>query len=334
MCAMRTVSRAWIGLVAAAACLCAPVARAVLAQDTASSYPNRTVRIIVGFTPGGAPDITGRILAAKLNQVWNEPVIVENRPGAGSEIAARYVADAAPDGYTLLSITNAHAVVPAINSHVPYDTVKDFTAITMTSIAPNWLLVSPQLGVKTLKDFIALAKAKPNQLNFGSAGVGSFMQFAAAMFDDAVGIRAQHVPYKGPPEALADTVAGRVQFVLSPIGAALGLVRAGKLIPLAVTGNERLAEFPNIPTVSESGYPGFELLTWTGLLAPAKLPAPVLAKINHAVAQILKDPDVQKKFRAISVEPISTTPADFQKRIADTVAEYTAAARKAHIGDN
>ena len=148
--------------------------------------------------------------------------------------------------------------------------MKDFTAITMTSIAPNWVLVSPQLGVKTLKDFVALAKSKPNQLNFGSAGVGSFMQFAAAMFDDAVGIQAQHVPYKGPPEALADTVAGRVQFVVSPIGAALGLVRAGKLIPLAVTGTKRLTEFPNVPTVAESGYPGFELLTWTGLLAPEK----------------------------------------------------------------
>lgn len=329
---MRTISRQ-IGTWAAIVCCCALWAAGVVAEDAASIYPNRTVRIIVGFTPGGAPDITGRILAAKLNEIWKQPVIVENRPGAGSEIAARYVAEAAPDGYTLLSITNSHAVVPAVNSHVSYDTVKDFTAITMTSIAPNWVLVSPQLGVRTLKDFVALAKSKPNQLNFGSAGVGSFMQFAAAMFDDAVGIQAQHVPYKGPPEALADTVAGRVQFVVSPIGAALGLVRAGKLIPLAVTGKERLPEFSNVPTVAESGYPGFELLTWSGLLAPKNLPAPILTKINQTVAQILKEPDVEEKFRAISVEPIATTPADFQKRIADTVAEYTAAARKAGISE-
>jgi tripartite-type tricarboxylate transporter receptor subunit TctC len=331
MCAKRTIKQAWISALIAAACLCVPVARVVLAQDAASGYPNRTVRIIVGFTPGGAPDIIGRVLAAKLNGLWKQPVIVENRPGAGSEIAARYVADAAPDGYTLFSITNSHAVVPAVNSHLSYDAVKDFTAITMTSIAPNWVLVSPQLGVKTLKDFVALAKSKPNQLNFGSAGVGSFMQFAAAMFDDAVGIQAQHVPYKGPPEALADTVAGRVQFVVSPIGAALGLVRAGKLIPLAVTGKKRLTEFPNVPTVAESGYPGFELLTWTGLLAPKNLPGPILTKINHTVAEVLKQPDVQQKLRAIAVEPISTTPADFQKRITDTVAEYEAAARKAGI---
>ncbi len=331
MCAKRTLNRIWFPVLVAAVCLCVPLARAVMAQDASSSYPNRTVRIIVGFTPGGAPDVIGRILAAKLNGLWKQPVIVENRPGAGSEIAARYVADAAPDGYTLFSITNSHAVVPAVNSHLSYDAVKDFTAITMTSIAPNWVLASPQLGVKTLKDFVALAKSKPNQLNFGSAGVGSFMQFAGAMFDDAVGIQAQHVPYKGPPEALADTVAGRVQFVVSPIGAALGLVRAGKLIPLAVTGKKRLTEFPNVPTVAESGYPGFELLTWTGLLAPRNLPGPILAKINHTVAEVLKQPDVQQKLRAISVEPISTTPADFQKRIADTVAEYEAAARKAGI---
>jgi tripartite-type tricarboxylate transporter receptor subunit TctC len=303
----------------------------VFAQDAASDYPNRVIRIIVGFTPGGAPDITARILAPKLSELWQQPVIVENRPGAGSAIAARYVADADPDGYTLMSITNAHAVVPALNPQVSYDTVNGFTALTMTSIAPNWVLVAPELGVHSLKEFVALAKSKPNQLNFGSAGVGSFMHFAAVMFDDAVGVQAQHVPYKGPPEALADTVGGRVQFVISPIGASLGLVRSGKLVPLAVTGKERLAEFPNVPTVAESGYPNFELLTWTGLLAPARLPAGIVAKINQSVGEILKQPDVQQKFKAIAVEPIATTPAEFHKRIADSVAEYKAAARKAGI---
>ncbi len=310
------------------------VSAAVFAEDAASDYPDQLIRIIIGFTPGGAPDITARILAPKLSEIWKQPVIVENRPGAGSEIAARYVADSAPDGYTLFSITNAHAVVPAVSPHVPYDAVKDFTAITMTSIAPNWVLVAPGLGVHTFKDFIALARSKPNTLNFGSAGVGSFMHFAGEMFNDAVGIQAQHVPYKGPPEALADTVAGRVQYVVSPIGAALGLVRAGKLIPIAVTGKERLPEFPNVPTVAESGFPGFELLTWTGLLAPAHLPPAILTKINRTVAEVLKQPDVQQKFGAISVKPISTTPDAFQKRIADTVAQYTAAAHKAGIVQN
>lgn len=333
MCVKRTIGRARFGLIAALVLLLALPALALAQDDAAGDYPNHTIRIVVGFSPGGAPDVTARIIAEKLGEAWHQPVIVENRPGAGSELAAHYVADATADGYTLLSVTNALAVVPAVNAQVPYDTLKDFAPITMTSLAPNWLLVSPSLGVKSLKDFIALAKEKPGQLNYGSAGVGSFMQFAAAMFDDAVGIEAQHVPYKGPPEALTDTVAGRVQFVLSPIGAALGLVRAGKLVPLAVTGQQRLAEFPDVPTVAKSGYPGFELFTWTGLLAPVRVPPAIVSKLNHAVGEILKQPDVQAKFRAISVEPMATTPDALEKRIADAVAEYTAAARKANISN-
>jgi tripartite-type tricarboxylate transporter receptor subunit TctC len=333
MCAERTIRNAQSRFFASLFFLLALPVLATGQEEAAGDYPSRTIRIVVGFSPGGAPDITARVLAEKLSEAWHHPVIVENRPGAGSELAAHYVAEAIPDGYTLLSITNALAVVPAVNAQVPYDTLKDFAPITMTSLAPNWLLVAPSLGVKSLKEFIALAKERPNQLNYGSAGVGSFMQFAAAMFDDAVGIEAQHVPYKGPPEALTDTVAGRVQYVLSPIGAALGLVRAGKLVPLAVTGQQRLAEFPDVPTVAESGYPGFELLTWTGLLAPARVPPAIVAKLNQAVGEILKQPDVQTKFKAISVEPVSTTPEELEKRIADAVAEYTAAARKANISN-
>ena len=332
MCAMRT--GCWRGrpqaLAAALFALSLPVV-VDAQQDPAADFPNHAIRIIVGFTPGGAPDVTARILAPKLSELWKQPVVVENRPGAGSVIAAHYVSTSAADGYTLLSITNAHAVAAAVNAQLPYDAVKDFSAVTMTAIAPNWVLVSPSLGVTSLKELIALAHEKPNQLNFGSAGVGSFMHFAAAMFDDAVGIQAQHVPYRGPPEALADTVSGRVQYVVSPIGAALGLVRGGKLLPLAVTGKARLPEFPDVPTVAESGFPGFELLTWTGILAPPGTPPAIVAKLNRAIGEILKQPDVQQKFKAIAVEPIETTPAEFHKRIADAVAEYTTAARKANI---
>ena len=331
MCAKRTTrsARSWFLIALLLALALSTLATAQ--EQSASDYPNRTIRIIVGFSPGGAPDITARFLAQKLSAMWKQPVIVENRPGAGSAIAAHYVAESSADGYTLFSITNAHAVAPAINSHLPYDPIKDFAAITMTSLAPNWILVSPSLGVKSLKDFIGLAKRKPNQLNFGSAGVGSFMHFAAAMFNDTAGIQAQHVPYKGPPEALADTVAGRVQYVVSPIGAALGLVRAGKLIPIAVTGKDRLAEFPNVPTMAESGYPGFTLFTWSGLLAPAHTPKPIITKINQAVGGLLNEPDVKARWAAIGVQPVPTTPAEFQKVIADEVAKFTAAARKANI---
>jgi tripartite-type tricarboxylate transporter receptor subunit TctC len=329
MFAMRTKkSRSSFWLILVSSLLLVPVAAAA-GDGGANGYPRRTIRIIVGFSPGGAPDVTARILASKLSAVWGHPVVVENKPGAGSEVAAQYVAGSAPDGYTLFSITNSQAVVAAIHPHLSYNAVKDFTAITMTSIAPTWLLVSPTLGVHSLKAFIALAKSKPNQLNFGTAGVGSFMDFSAAMFNDATGIKAQQVPYKGPAGALADTVAGRVQYVLSPIGAALGLVRAGKLVPLAVTGRQRLSEFPNVPTVAESGFPHFDLVTWTGLLAPAHLPQPILAKINRTVAHIIGEPDVRKKFEAISVKPISTTPAEFEARLAGAVTQYTAAAQRA-----
>jgi tripartite-type tricarboxylate transporter receptor subunit TctC len=331
MCAKRTSRSAASWFLIALVLTLALTTLATAQEQSSSDYPNQTIRIIVGFSPGGAPDITARFLAPKLSAIWKQPVIVENRPGAGSAIAAHYVAESRPDGYTLFSITNAHAVAPAINSHLPYDPIKDFAAITMTSLAPTWILVSPSLGVKSLKDFIALAKQKPNQLNFGSAGVGSFMHFAAAMFNDAIGIQAQHVPYKGPPEALADTVAGRVQYVDAPIGAALGLVRAGKLIPIAVTGKDRLAEFPNVPTIAESGYPGFTLFTWSGLLAPAHTPKPIIAKINQAVGGLLNEPDVKARWAAIGVQAVPTTPAEFQKVIADEVAKFTAAARKANI---
>ena len=300
MCAMSTISRGKIITFLGAACFCVPLAAAVLAQDAASDYPNRVIRIVVGFTPGGAPDITARVLAQKLSEIWKQPVIVENRPGAGSAIAAHYVADAAPDGYTLMSITNAHAVVPAINSQVSYDAVNDFAPLSMTSIAPNWVLVAPSLGVHSLKEFVALAKSKPNQLNFGSAGVGSFMHFAAAMFDDAVGIQAQHVPYKGPPEALADTVGGRVQYVISPIGAALELVREGKLVPLAVTGKEpsgglsRCADRRGVRLSRTSNCrPG------PACSRRRRLPARIVTKINQAIGELLKQPDVQEKLGGV-----------------------------------
>lgn len=330
MCVMRTYKNSafWPFLALAVLALSVFAARA---QEAASDYPSQTIRIVVGFTPGGAPDITARVIAQKINELWKRPVIVENRPGAGSEVAARYVAQSAPDGYTLLSITNAHAVAPAIDAHLPYDASADFAAIGMTSMAPNWVLVAPTLNIHSLSELVAFAKAHPNQLNFGSAGVGSFMHFAAAMFNSETGIEAQHVPYKGPPEALTETVAGRVQYVVSPIGAALGLVRDGKLIPVAVTGNKPLAEFPDVPTVSGPAYPGFELWTWTGFLAPAHTPPAIIDKLNAAIAEILKQPDVQAQFQGISVQPMASTPAQFQQRIADAITEYTAAARKADI---
>jgi tripartite-type tricarboxylate transporter receptor subunit TctC len=314
MCAMRTFWKVglWLLLALVSIGLFAPQ---VGAQD-ANDYPNRTIRIIVGFTPGGAPDVTAR---------------VENRPGAGSAIAAQYVASAAPDGYTLMSITNAHAVAPAINPRLGYDAVKDFAAVTMTSSAPKWILVSPKLGVKTLKDLVALAKQKPNELNYPSSGGGSFMHFSSAIFNDAVGIEAQHIPFKGPSEALTETIAGRVQYAISPIGASAGLVRDGQLIALAVTGRQRLRDFPDVPTVAEAGFPGTEQTTWTAVLAPARTPAAIVAKLNQAIGALLKQPDVMKRWAAFGIDPVSTTPDELSRILAQEIVDFTKAARKANI---
>jgi tripartite-type tricarboxylate transporter receptor subunit TctC len=329
MCAATRSALSW-SLIALLLLLALPTV-ATAQEQSSSDYPDQNIRIIVGFTPSSAPDLTARIIAQKLSDAWNHPVLVENRTGAGGAVAARYVADSTADGYTLLSVTSAHAVLPAINAPLQYDTLKDFTAITMTSSAPVWLLVSSSLGVKSLEDFVALAKEKPNQLNYGSAGVGSLTHFAAAMFNDAAGIQAQHIPYKGIPEVLADLIGGRVQYFLSPLGPSFGLVRSGKLIPLAVTGKERLPEFPNVPTVAESGFPSYRVLTWTGLLAPAGTPNSIIAKLNQAVGALLNQSDVKKSWAEMGLRPVYTTPAEFQKVIADGVAEFTAAARKANI---
>jgi tripartite-type tricarboxylate transporter receptor subunit TctC len=309
----------------------APIASQALAKDTAQDYPNRPIRIVVGFTPGGAPDVTARFIGQKLSEKWKQPVVVENRAGAGGALAAAHVANSPPDGYTMFSVTSSHAVAPAINSKLPYDTLKDFSSVTMTSIAPTWVLVSPSLGVKTLGEFVAMAKAKPGHLNFSTAGVGSFMHFAAELFNDAAGIKAQHIPLKGPPEALTEVMAGRVQYTVSPIGVAAPLVKDGKLIALGITGKKRLKDFPNVPTVAESGYPGLNIQTWTGLIVPAKTPPAIVAKLNKEVGEILRMPDVVKRWEAFGVDTVPTTPAEFDKIIADDVAAFTKAAKAANI---
>jgi len=331
MCAERAESVKWvlpaIASIAIFGFLSLPLP--AMAQD--QDYPSRAVRIIVGFTPGGAPDVTARVLAQSLQELWKQPVVVENRPGAGSAIAAQYVANAAPDGYTLMSITNAHAVAPAINPRLAYDALKDFSPVTMTSSAPKWILVSPSLGVKTLKELIARAKEKPNALNYPSSGGGSFMHFSSAMFNDAVGIEAQHIPFKGPSEALTETIAGRVQYAISPIGASAGLVRDGQLIALAVTGTKRLPDFPDVPTVAEAGFPGIEQTTWTAILAPARTPAAIIAKLNGAISGLLRQSDINKKWAAFGIDPVPTTPQELEKILAQEIADFTKAARRANI---
>src|SRR5216110_99889 len=262
------------------------LACAARAQD---DYPSRPLRIVVGFTPGGGPDITARHIAQRLGETFKQPVIVENRPGAGGTVAAGVVARSPADGYTLLSVSSAHAAAAAIYPKLAYDTLKDLAGITQSATSKYVLVVAPSLGVRSVKELVAAAKARPGTINFSSAGIGSGTHFAAEVFKAMAAIDVVHVPFKGIPDALGETVAGRVQFFMAPIANAVNLVRDGKLTGLGVSSKGRDALLPELPTIDEAGVPGYEQELWFGILAPAGVPRPVMAKLNAEISRVLSD---------------------------------------------
>ena len=303
----------------------APVAHA---QD---DYPSRPLRIVVGFTPGGGPDITARHIAQRLSERLKQQVIVENRPGAGGTLAAAQVARSAPDGYTLLSVSSAHAAAAAIYSRLPYDTLKDLAGITETASSKYLLVVPPSLGVRSVNELVAAARARPGQINFSSAGVGSGTHFAAEILKSMAAIDVVHVPHKGIPEAMGETVAGRVQFFMAPIANGMNLVRDGRLVGLGVSSRTRDALLPQIPTIDEAGVSGFAQELWFGLLGPAGLPRSILARLNGEIGRILGDEDTKSRWAPIGMEPRPTSPEAFDRLIAGEIALYTRIARAANI---
>ena len=300
----------------------------VQAQD---DFPNRPVRIVVGFTPGGGPDITARHIAQRLGETFKQPVVVENKPGAGGTVAAALVARAPADGYTLLSVSSAHAAAAAIYPRLPYDTLRDLAGVTQSATSKYVLVVPPSLGIRSVKDLLAAAKAKPGTINFSSAGVGSGTHFAAEVFKARAAIDVVHVPFKGIPDALGETVAGRVQFFMAPIANGVNLVRDGKLAGLGVSSKSRDALLPDVPTIDESGVPGYEQELWFGILGPAGIPPPIMAKLNAEIGRVLSDPDTRKRWGPIGIEPRPTTPHQFDQLIAAETALYTRIARAAKI---
>ncbi len=296
-----------------------------------ADYPSRPIRIIVGFTPGGGPDITARYVAQKLAESFKQQVLVENRPGAGGTVAASFVATAPPDGYTLLSVSSAHAVAPAIYAKLPYDTQKDLAGITLTATSKYLLVVPPSLGAKSVQELIAMAKARPGHLNFSSAGVGSGTHFAAELFKSMASIDVVHVPFKGIPEALTETVTGRVQFFMAPIANGVNLVRDGRLLALGVSSAQRDALVPDVPTIAEAGVPGYDSILWFGLLTSARTPRPVIAKLNRETVRFLHDPEAKARWAPIGLDPRPTTPQEFDKLIADDIATFTRLARAGNI---
>ena len=289
------------------------------AQNNASTYPQKPIKILVGFSPGGVPDIVARVLAPKFTEDWKQPVIVENKLGAGSNIAAQAAATSAPDGYTLLSISSAHAISPAIYNKLPYDATKDFSGITLTATGPALVIVSPELNVSNMREFIALAKSKPGQLNYSSAGVGSGSQFAAELLKAQAGIDLVHIPFKGIPEALTDTMAGRTHLFISPYASAINLVREGKAKAIAVTSTSRVADLPNLPTVAESGVQAYKWIFWYGLVAPANTPRDIVQKIQAEVVTALKQPQVTQRFGSLGIEAVTSSPESFDQLIKDEV---------------
>jgi tripartite-type tricarboxylate transporter receptor subunit TctC len=277
----------------------------------AQAYPTQPVHMIVPLSAGSAADILARKVAQKMGESWRQPVVVENRPGAGTTLGADVVAKAAPDGHSLLMNSASFAVSAATYQKLPYDPLKDFAPVSQVAIAPIVLVVAPSLGVRSIKDLVALAKARPGQINFGSSGVGSSTHFAGEQFKLAAGLNVVHVPYKGPPEALLDTATGRIQYFPSPLVPALPFITDGKLLALAVTTAQRSPALPDVPTVAEAGLPGYEYQDWWGVFAPAATPRAVVDKISKEIARVLDLPDVTNHLRSQGAEAKPSNPDEF-----------------------
>jgi tripartite-type tricarboxylate transporter receptor subunit TctC len=292
------------------------IAGAAVAQD---KFPNKPIRMLVPFSAGSATDFLARTVGQKMSENWGQQVVVDNRPSAGGVIASEILLNATPDGHTLMMVSIGHAVNASLYSKLPYDTVKDFAGITLVADVPNVLVATPSLGLKSVRDLVALAKSKPGQINYGSAGVGSGTHMNGEQFKLAAGINVVHVPFKGTPEAITNTIGGSVQYFFAPITAAVPLVKGGKVTGLAVSTKNRSPVLPDVPTVAESGLPGFDFNLWTGLLGPAKLPKDVKEKIAKEVARILALQDVKERMLIQGATPHPTSPTEFDAFIKNEV---------------
>jgi tripartite-type tricarboxylate transporter receptor subunit TctC len=281
-----------------------------LAQE---SWPTKPVRLIVPFAPGGSTDVIGRMLGQKLSEMWGQAVLIDNRVGAGGNVGTDMVAKAAGDGYTLLFASGSVTINPQIYKHLPFDTKKDLVPITNVASGPMLVVVPDDSPARTVKDLIAMAKARPGTINFGSAGVGSQIHLAGESFASAAGIDIVHVPYKGEAPAYTDLIGHQIQMMVGNFAAASPLLGAGRLRALAVTGKERSPLLPDVPTVAESGLPGFENTGWFGLLAPAATPAAILTKIQRDTQKVLTDTDVKARLYVQGMTPVGNSPAEFAK---------------------
>jgi tripartite-type tricarboxylate transporter receptor subunit TctC len=312
---------------------CFALLLAALAPGTVSaqSYPTKPVHIIVPFAAGGAVDTLARLMAAKLQDGWHQPVIVENRAGAGGTTGSDVVAKSPPDGYTILQNTNGQAISPAIYRSLPYDPVKDFIPVIQLVATSTVLVANPKLPVRSAKDLIALAKSKPGKLNYGMTGVGNSLHLTMEMFKRAAGIEMVAIPYRGDALMNPALIAGEVDVAVVPIGTIVPLIESGQLRALAVTSANRSPALPDVPTVSEDAIPGFEAAGWQGWFVPAHTPQGIVARIQEETAAVIAMPDVQARLKAMGNEPVGGTSAQFAARFRSDVEKFTKVVKEANI---
>ena len=286
-------------------------ATAAFAQGDAASYPSKPIRVVVPFTAGSATDILARTFGERLSAALGQPVVIENKPGAGGSIGAGVVAKSPPDGYVLLVVSTGHVVNDVLYQDLGYDTVGDFAGVAPLASLPSVLIVPPTLGVKTVKELVALAKSKPGELNFTSAGIGSASHINQEKFLHATGIKSVHIPLKGTPDMLNEMMGGRVQMGWMPLISSVGALKAGKLTALAVSTHERSSVLPDVPTIAEAGYPEAEFNFWVAMLAPAKTPRDIVRKLNAEIQKAAQSPEMKKQFESLGAEPMPMDPEKF-----------------------
>jgi tripartite-type tricarboxylate transporter receptor subunit TctC len=301
---------------------------AAAAATHAQNYPTRPIRIIAQFTPGTSTDILARVIGGKLSETWGQQVVVDNRPGAGGVVGTELGAKAAPDGYTLtMAVSSGFGINPTLYAKLPYDAIRDFAPITNIALTPQTLVAYPGYAAKSVKELVALAKEKPGQVNYASLGSGSTSHLTMEMFRSAAGIQLNHIPYKGSPAAHAELFSGQIPVMFDAIPAVLPHVKSGRLRGLGIATLKRSPYLPEVPSIAESGYPGFEAVGWIGIAAPARTPAPVLDKLNAEIVRIINTPEMKERLATLAFTPVGDTREQFARFIQSEIAKWGKAVR-------
>jgi len=294
-------------------------------------YPGKPIRFILPFPPGGGTDILGRLISERLAAALGQPVVIENRGGAGGNVGAEAAAKSAPDGHTIVLVAPSLAISPSLYSKLNYDPVKDFAPISLVATVPNVMITHPSVPAQTLAEFIALARTRPGGMNFGSGGSGTSNHLAGELFNIVAGVKLVHVPYKGVNLAMNDVLGGQVQLVVIGIPAAAPHIKAGRLRALAVVAPQRSPALPDVPTVAEAGLPNFEVITWYGVLAPAGTPRPIINRLNAELVRIMQVPELKERLAAMATDPVTSTPEEFADLIKQEISRWAKVVREAGL---